>query len=166
MQYTYEYNGQTYTVHLERKTDGTLLARVDDREYVVDAAQLASGGWLLRMDGTRYFAHSVGDTDARHVHLNGVQYRLEKVNTRRRKRTGSGSGGDLTAQMPGQVIDVRVQDGDVVQAGQVLLVLEAMKMEIRISAPLDGVVTRLLVKQGDLVERGQLLAEVVAHPEA
>lgn len=160
MQYSYEYNGQTYTVRLERKADGTLLAHVGEREYVVTAAQLASGGWLLRMNGTRHFAHSIGDTEARHVHLNGVQYRLEKVNTRRRKRTGSGGGGDLTAQMPGQVMDVRVQDGERVSAGQVLVVLEAMKMEIRVNAPADGTVTRLLVKTGDLVERGQLLVEV------
>ncbi|MCB9457792.1 MAG: biotin/lipoyl-binding protein [Anaerolineaceae bacterium] len=62
--------------------------------------------------------------------------------------------------MPGQVVNVLVAVGDSVTRGQTLVVLEAMKMEIRVAAPGDGTVRRLLVAQGDVVERGQLLLEV------
>jgi len=55
---------------------------------------------------------------------------------------------------------VNVAEGDAVESGQTLLVLEAMKMEIRIQAPMDGVVARLAVGEGDTVEREEFLVEV------
>jgi biotin carboxyl carrier protein len=59
--------------------------------------------------------------------------------------------------MPGQVRAVNVGEGEAVTKGQTLLLLEAMKMEIRIQAPMDGVVKKLFVKQGQTVEREQIL---------
>jgi len=72
--------------------------------------------------------------------------------------------GGLTAPMPGKVIEVRVSEGDTVQAGDTLLLLEAMKMEHPIQAPQDGKVTELRVATGDQVENGALLL-VVDDPE-
>jgi biotin carboxyl carrier protein len=62
--------------------------------------------------------------------------------------------------MPGQVVNVLVSEGDSVERGQTLLVLEAMKMEIRVAAPAAGRVKRLLTEKGQIVERGQRLAEI------
>jgi 3-methylcrotonyl-CoA carboxylase alpha subunit len=62
--------------------------------------------------------------------------------------------------MPGQVRAVNVSAGEAVEKGQTLLVLEAMKMEIRIQAPMDGVVGRLVVTEEQTVEREELLVEV------
>jgi biotin carboxyl carrier protein len=62
--------------------------------------------------------------------------------------------------MPGKVLDVRVGVGDTVSAGQVLLILEAMKMEHRITAPTDGTVTAVSVAAGDQLERGAALLHV------
>ena len=59
--------------------------------------------------------------------------------------------------MPGQVRAVNVSEGDAVTKGQTLLLLEAMKMEIRVQAPRDGMVVSVKVKQGQTVEREQLL---------
>jgi biotin carboxyl carrier protein len=67
--------------------------------------------------------------------------------------------------MPGQVRAVNVSEGDAVTKGQTLLVLEAMKMEIRIQAPRDGKIMKLFVKQGQTVEREQLLIEIEASLE-
>jgi propionyl-CoA carboxylase alpha chain len=72
----------------------------------------------------------------------------------------SGPRGGLTAPMPGLVVRVLAQVGDVVEAGQPLVVLEAMKMEHTITSPHDGTVTGLAVSQGDQVERAAVLAEV------
>ena len=63
--------------------------------------------------------------------------------------------------MPGQVRAVNFSEGEAVMKGQTLLVLEAMKMEIRIQSPMDGTVNKLLVKQGQTVEREQILIEIV-----
>ncbi len=62
--------------------------------------------------------------------------------------------------MPGQVRAVNVKEGDAVTKGQTLLLLEAMKMEIRVQSPRDGLVKKLYVQQGQTVEREQLLVEI------
>lgn len=60
--------------------------------------------------------------------------------------------------MPGRIRRIFVQAGDRVEKGQVVLVIEAMKMEHAIRAPRDGIVTRLEHAEGDLVEAGTVLA--------
>jgi propionyl-CoA carboxylase alpha chain len=73
-----------------------------------------------------------------------------------------GTSGGLVAPMPGKVIDLRARVGDVVRAGETLLVLEAMKMEHPIRALEDGVVTEVRVALGEQVENGALLLVVEA----
>lgn len=68
--------------------------------------------------------------------------------------------GEITAFIPGTIFEVYVKDGDEVEEGQILLILEAMKMKNRLEAPYKGVVKKVLVKQGDIVSNRQLLVLV------
>ncbi|MEQ3549937.1 acetyl/propionyl/methylcrotonyl-CoA carboxylase subunit alpha [Pseudonocardia nematodicida] len=82
-----------------------------------------------------------------------------------RKRTGSGGGakvsGDaVTAPMQGTIIKVAVSDGDTVSAGDLIVVLEAMKMENPVTASKDGTVTGLNAEQGASVSQGTVLCEI------
>lgn len=72
----------------------------------------------------------------------------------------AGAGTKIEAPMPGNIVDVKVNVGDSVKSGQVLVVLEAMKMENDIVAPCDGEVTSLLVKKGDTVNSNDTIATV------
>jgi hypothetical protein len=94
MQYSYDYNGETYTVNLERQPDGKLKATIGDTEYLLTASQIASGGWLMRINDERFLAHTAADKDARYVHLDGTQFKLEKSDVRQRKSKGVASSGD------------------------------------------------------------------------
>jgi biotin carboxyl carrier protein len=167
---TFRYNDLTYHVMLEPQTDGSYRAIISDdsggqRTYTVQA-QPTSSGWWLSLDTAeqRSLIHMAARNDKRYIYIDGEHFTLEVIadtDTRIRQRGRSSAfGGDLTAQMPGLVREVLVYEGDSVERGQTLLILEAMKMEIRVSAPNDGVVKRLLVVAGDVVERGQRLAEI------
>ncbi|OAT81375.1 biotin/lipoyl-containing protein [Desulfotomaculum copahuensis] len=68
--------------------------------------------------------------------------------------------GTVTAPMPGNINAVKVKPGDPVKAGDVLLILEAMKMENEIPAPVDGTVKEVAVKQGQTVQNGELLVVI------
>ena len=66
----------------------------------------------------------------------------------------------INAPMPGTILDVKVSAGDAVKSGDVLAILEAMKMENEIMAPSDGTVAGVHVKKGDSVNSGDLLVSL------
>ena len=72
----------------------------------------------------------------------------------------AGAGERVAAPMPGNILSVNVATGDTVKKGQVLMILEAMKMENEIMAPCDGKVTAVAVTKGAAVESGALLCTI------
>jgi biotin carboxyl carrier protein len=77
--------------------------------------------------------------------------------------TKAGEGG-IVAPMPGLILAMKINEGDTVQAGQALLVMEAMKMENAITSPYSGTVSKIYVRKGDAVGEGDLLVDV-ARPK-
>ncbi|MEO5343424.1 MAG: sodium-extruding oxaloacetate decarboxylase subunit alpha [Gammaproteobacteria bacterium SHHR-1] len=78
------------------------------------------------------------------------------------KRPKPSKEGDVTTSMPGNIVDVLVKEGDVVSAGQAVLITEAMKMETEIQAPISGTVTGVFVQKGDAVNPNEVLVEIQA----
>ncbi len=104
-------------------------------------------------DGERVFVWSAGRT---------FEFRIGSAANAATKRPGSGGSDDagLLSPMPGRIRRVLAAVGDTVSRGQVLLILEAMKMEHAIRSPRDGRLVRLAFAEGDLVEAGVALAEI------
>ena len=71
-----------------------------------------------------------------------------------------GAGTKVTAPMPGTILEVKVSENDTVTRGQVMMVIEAMKMENDIVAPCDGKVTSIIAKKGDSVNSSDVLATI------
>jgi biotin carboxyl carrier protein len=74
-------------------------------------------------------------------------------------KAGAGKLNYIKAPMPGLIVDLRVQEGATVKAGDPLLVLEAMKMENILKSPGEGTVKKIKIKKGDSVDKGQVLIE-------
>jgi biotin carboxyl carrier protein len=157
------YNGQEYAVEIDPLPDGRFRAAIGGHVYVLNGQRDASGTWSLAFDdGRRVLAHVAASGEGWIAQLNGQIYRVSPPSpVKRRGATRSGSG-SLDAQMPGQVTAVLVQDGDRISRGQTLVILEAMKMELRVTAPADGIAAQVLVSAGQVVERGQRLVELRA----
>jgi len=142
-------NGKSFTLTLD---DKTIRAEVLHSEH---------GKLDLLIDGKRVAAYVSSDNAKRWVTVNGRTFVLTKSSGALRDGHGHHhAAGELTAPMPGQVRAVNVSEGDAVTKGQTLLVIEAMKMEIRVQAPVAGVVKKLFVEQGQTVEREQILVEI------
>ena len=158
MRYSYQHNGQTYNLTVEAQPDNQFTVTIGERTYKLTAQSLANGGWRLLMDSQSHTIYAAAQNDQRFVQVDSQNYTFTvpgSKSTRRAAQTGSA---ELVAQMPGQVTAVSVQAGEAVTRGQTVMILEAMKMEIRVTAPADGHIQQVLVQQGAVVERGQRLA--------
>jgi biotin carboxyl carrier protein len=128
------------------------------------AERLAPAVYAVTLGRRRLIAHHAVDGDVHHLFVDGETY------TYRRPRGGAAPRGgrpgaahhhqDLGAPMPGLVTQIFVADGDAVDAGQPLFVIEAMKMENVVKAPAAGRVTRVHVPEGSRVDAGAIVVEV------
>jgi len=121
---------------------------IDGRSHRVVAERLAEGSWALDLGGTRIDA-SVMDGRTKAIRDAVGAGRSETVGPR-----------PIVAPMPGMVVKVEVVEGDVVEAGQGVVIVEAMKMENELRAEGVGVVTRVHATRGQAVEKGQVLVEL------
>ena len=94
------------------------------------------------------------------VNVNGTKYEIEIEAIDGAAAAAAPAGGEtINAPMPGTILDVKVSNGQTVKKGDVLMILEAMKMENEIMAPCDGTVTSVIAK-GTSVESGTVLCAI------
>jgi len=142
-------DGQTYAVEILRAGDGWLDLRFSASPSVPESV---------------FTAHISTDGTKRWVTINGQTFVLTQ-STGAAKRGGHAhhAAGELTAPMPGQIRAVQVAEGETVSKGQTLVIIEAMKMEIKVAAPFDGKVKSLKVQPGQTVEKDELLVEMASR---
>ena len=142
---------------------------IDEIPYEVDFDSVSDQPvYSLLVDGKSFEAHVYPSEEGWQVMLYGILYPTQVEDEReRRLRASLGSRvapqGEfhLRAPMPGLVVSIPVDEGQAVQKGDVLLVLESMKMQNELKSPRDGTVARLRVETGDSVEQRQTLMSVV-----
>ena len=135
--------GTTYRLHVGDASLAVAMAPRGDHAHEK----------LMHDDSHRVFVARRGDDV--HIHLDGDTYLLRYSHSLARFADQTVDEGEAVARapMPGSVISVAVQQGEVVQRGQALLVIESMKMETTINASCDGVVQALHVGLGQTFER-------------
>jgi 3-methylcrotonyl-CoA carboxylase alpha subunit len=103
----------------------------------------------VRADASRVLLHDA----------NGVRWRFERVPAFAWEASDGAAGNQVTAPMPGRIVLVRTTPGDTVEAGQELLVMEAMKMELSLKAPRAGVIDSIGAAANDFVDADAVLIE-------
>jgi biotin carboxyl carrier protein len=142
---------------------------VDGKVYEVDFESVSGQPvYSLILDGKSHESYvAQGDNDWQ-VLIRGRLYPVT-VEDEREKRLRSAAGGGvaetgefhLRAPMPGLVVTILVSEGQEIKKGQVLLILESMKMQNELKSPRDGTIGRIRVKPGETVEQKQTLLSVM-----
>ncbi len=161
------------------------ITTVDGKEYlieVVDEKHIRVGDRLLAvdfesvngqpvfsviLDGKSYESFISESDEGWQVLMRGKQYQIT-VEDEREKRLRAAAGGgvaeggefNLKAPMPGLVVAIPVSEGQEIKKGQVLIILESMKMQNELKSPKDGIAERIRVKAGESVEQKQALLSV------
>ncbi|MBK8615732.1 MAG: biotin/lipoyl-binding protein [Anaerolineales bacterium] len=142
--------------------------RIGDRLLEVDFESVSGQPvFSLILDGKSYESFVYQGEEDWEVQIQGRQYQV-KIEDEREKRLKAAAGGGsveggefhLKAPMPGLVVSVLINEGEEVKKGQVMLILESMKMQNELKAPRDGIMGRVRVKAGESVEQRQTLLSV------
>ena len=161
MRLTFAIAGEEREIAYRQHRNGRFSCVIEGEHHEVIPHRVEADALDLTIDGCRSRWRVAHHED--NWYVDGVEgcYALEKV-PRFRSEDAQESTGAARAPMPGKVLDVRVAVGDQVIAGDLLLTLEAMKMEHQIKAPHDGLVAELRVNAGDQVANGAVLVVLEA----
>jgi biotin carboxyl carrier protein len=160
-------DGEKHSVEFARAADAParISAKIDDREIACDAIEIAPGSYSILIGGRSIEVSVETASSASRVRAGNREFQIE-IRDPRAWRGARGSAVELegrqsiAAPMSGKVIRTLVTQGESVEAGQGILVVEAMKMQNEIRAPKSGTVEQLLVKEGQTVNSGEILAVI------
>jgi 3-methylcrotonyl-CoA carboxylase alpha subunit len=157
--FEFEFGGEHVQAGLTYLHDGALSLKVGDTAGVLTFVATPQG-IDLQYAGQRALVNVYRKGEVAHIHAAQGATQIIAIDLLLHAGEAPAEGGRLTAPMPGKVVSFAVKAGDVVKRGQALAVMDAMKMEHTIAAPMDGVVTELLYAPGDQVVEGAELLKL------
>ncbi|MFB3854762.1 MAG: biotin/lipoyl-containing protein [Vicinamibacterales bacterium] len=157
-----------FELHVEGSGKGSAIL-VQGTPEPLDVRRVGSGEYIVSGRG-RVWRVWIAGTGARwQVFVGGHMFDVDLAKPGSKAPTapsvGAPGGESAVAPMPATVVEIVVEAGQSVRRGDVLLKLEAMKMELPLRAPHDGRVAAVHCKPGDLVQPGALLVELVEHQD-
>lgn len=134
------------------------VVRLADQEHRIGVDPYHQSPLRFSIDGHIHDLHVALGDNRIFVHIAGETYVVELVDAASSKSgVATGLKGAVVAPMPGVVISVHAQPGDAVKEGQLLMVIESMKLQTHVTAPVDGVVQALHVAPGATFNKGHVL---------
>lgn len=152
------------TQEVEVRRDGErVFARIDDREYELDASEVEPNVFLLKHKGKVHEVYVSPISDSYQASINGKDIDVRLIDPKRLRGTGSGAehgdgNAEIRTMMPGKVVRLIVNTGDAIEKGDGVLVVEAMKMQNELKSPKAGTVKEIRVAEGETVAAGDVLA--------
>ena len=159
--FEFEFNGAVEKAELTYLHDGALHLAVNGTSGVLQFTAAESGRITVSFADQKITANIYINDAVAHIFCAQAATKIIAIDLLAHAGVAQAEGGRLTAPMPGKVVSFAVKAGDKVSKGQALAVMEAMKMEHTIAAPLDGVVAELLYAPGDQVTEGSELLKLV-----
>jgi biotin carboxyl carrier protein len=164
MTYEVTINGRSHRLELER-ADGLWQCRLDGREVRLDAVLARRDVLSVLIDGKAYEIKREQTATDMHLWVGGERFAAELRDPKSLRGRKGGSADEhgakkLLAPMPGKVVRVLVPEQTEVEAGQGIIVVEAMKMQNELKSPKKGVVQKVLAAEGAAVNAGDVLAIV------
>lgn len=155
-------------VDLVEKDGNKLKVKVDERVYEVDVAMVEDMVYSILHDGRSYNLEMIQGNSPNTYHVNSLysSYHIEVLDSSTKLKLSKGShhhGEEerlITTPMPAKIVKVLVKPGDSVSAGQTVIIVSAMKMEMEFKARMDGKVKKVLVKEEDTVNVNETLIEL------
>jgi biotin carboxyl carrier protein len=146
---------------IERRDDQFFII-YDNNEYTVSAEELKPGQLKISL-GDRVIKSIISEgKESKYVFIEGNIFRVKQVELTGRKKEHK-KDPTLTSPISGTIVSIKVKQKDKVKKGDVIMIIEAMKMEYLIRAPYNGVISKINYKEKDQIEIGEITAEITVE---
>ena len=148
-----------FRLNLTQTKQKDIAVSLGKHKYVVSVEFLGADEILLNIDGKIHDVIITANTTSYTVYVNGRCFQIEKKSALQilGSKTGKQRKASVNTSMPGRIVNILMEEGDEVEEGQAVLILEAMKMQNEIKSPQKGRISKICPKTGDSVETGALL---------
>lgn len=161
-------NDRTAWVNLIKQNGNLLEVDVDGKHYEVDLLHTADGTFSILEGGHSYNIELVPHNQPKKytAHTLYNTYEVDIIDAEARYLINRGSNGvgksekTISSPMPGKVVKVLVNEGDIINEGETAIIIAAMKMESEYKAPISGMIKKINVSEGDTIEGNQVLIEL------
>jgi len=170
MEQEYTYHGEKYSVAINpngqaASNEGMFIAGVGEQKLNFSLCRVSENCFSLIIDGKSRTVYAAENEDNIYVHIHGRVFRFEKIRQDSNKLAGGdfafGSKDEVATPMPGKVVKLLVSEGDSIELGQPLVIVESMKMENEIKSPTKGTVKSVHFRAGDLVKPDQPIIRLI-----
>ncbi len=156
------YGDQDFVVAVDR-SEGTATVKIGDRSIEGEIVPLTPNCLSIRIGERRRTVFVARSDEKIYVHVEGQLFEFEETGGRGQSFAGAAGAvgdGSVSSPMPGRVVKIPVEEGQEVENNQVLVIVEAMKMENPLKSSVDGTVRKIHYAEGDLVDAGKPIVEV------
>jgi 3-methylcrotonyl-CoA carboxylase alpha subunit len=154
----YEFDNHVYNIIVERR-DNEFFISYDNVEYTLTATENKPGQLELNLGDRKIKCVISEGEESKFVFLDGHVFKVKRIELTGRKKSEKKEG-DMNSPISGLIVTIKTTEGSTVKKDDVIMVIEAMKMEYLIRAPYEGVVKKIYFKEKDQIEIGQLTAEI------
>ena len=164
MDFRYKIDDRTFDLSVDGEK-GSYRVSLGEKVHSVKVGRISENCLFLTIDGRGHRVFLAGESGQKVVWVGGRSYHIQEAEAGLTRRSSPDQGPldgkqVISSPMPGTIVQLNVSEGDKVQLGQSLVIVEAMKMENDMRSPIDGIIKKINFGAGDLVDAGVPIIEL------